>query len=382
MRVAWITTGFFEDENDYGGVAGIFNLTKELSSSYDLELIVFSLYYPLNKPEYDFFGSKVYSFAGKRVRIKLEKLGIWNKCINKFSEEHSRKKFDLIHSMWAGESGYVASRISRKYSIPLAVNVCGGELAEIPEIGYGSRTKFWQKRFVDRAFRSAGRIVVGSDFLIEKVRLYYDKIIQQKVVKIPFGVNEKLFYPDSKQEKLQKFPVLINIATAFPVKSHKTLLEAFKIVKQKYPDAVLDLYGRFQERLKDLAGVDVFPDGVNIKGFIDYPDVPAALGSSHIFVLSSLYEAQNLTLIEAALCGLPVVSTDVGSAGEITGNIAEPCDYKQLAEIVLKVIENYEEEKKKALRLLLDLINKYSVKTSARSFYLLYKELSSKGGNG
>jgi glycosyltransferase involved in cell wall biosynthesis len=314
--------------------------------------------------------------------MKLEKLRVWNKSIKKFSEEHSRKKFDLIHSMWAGESGIVASRISRKFGIPLAVSVCGGELAGIPEIGYGSRIKFWQKRFVDKSLSNAGRIVVGSDFLIEKVHHYYDRVIRQKVAKIPFGVNEKLFYPDSNLEKLRKFPVLINISTAFPVKSHKTLIEAFKIVKQKYPEAVLDLYGRFQERLNELAGVDVFPDGVNLKGYIDYRNVPEALISSHIFVLSSLYEAQNLALIEAAFCGLPVVSTDAGSAREITNNIAEPGNHKQLAEIVMKVIENYADEKNKALKLLPDLIIKYSVKTSARSYYLLYKELSGKGGNG
>ena len=71
MRIAWITTGFSKDENDYGGAAAIHNLARELSLSKEIDLTIFSLYYPVNKSEYDFYNAKVYSFAKNKKIFPL-----------------------------------------------------------------------------------------------------------------------------------------------------------------------------------------------------------------------------------------------------------------------------------------------------------------------
>ena len=65
MRVGWITTGFSIGEKDFGGAAAIHNLAKELSLHNEIEPIIFSLYYPVNRHEYNFYNAKVYSFAKK-----------------------------------------------------------------------------------------------------------------------------------------------------------------------------------------------------------------------------------------------------------------------------------------------------------------------------
>jgi len=131
MRIAWITSGFSKDENDYGGVAAIHNLARELSLNIEIEITVFSFYYPPDKPEYNFYKAKVFSFAQSGKISKPEKIRLWKRCRKKFEEEHKINKFGVIHSIWAGESGYIASRLSKKFNIPFTANICGGELAGI-----------------------------------------------------------------------------------------------------------------------------------------------------------------------------------------------------------------------------------------------------------
>ncbi len=375
MRVAWITTGFSKNENDYGGAAAIHNLARELSLSKEIDLTIFSLYYPADKSEYNFHNAKVYSFARSEKTPKLEKMRLWKRCRKKFEEEHGGNKFDIIHSMWAGESGYIASRLSKKFSIPFIANICGGELAEIPKIKYGSRRKFWQKTFVNMTFETAYKIVAGSAYIIDKIGIYYSKTIQNKVLKIPFGVDENLFYPN-KQKSQRPFPILITIGSAVDVKGNSFMLQAVDRIRKKYPELMLVICGRDDKgKLRNMVNKLDLSDNVAIKGFVEYKNIPVELNEADIFVLSSLYESQNMSLIEAAFCGLPVVSTRVGVAEEITNNLVNPGDAERLADKLLEVINNYADEYKKAASRVPELKEKFSLSKSVKRFVELYKSL-------
>jgi glycosyltransferase involved in cell wall biosynthesis len=376
MRIAWITTGFSKDENDYGGASAIHNLARELSLNSDIELTIFSLYYPVNQPEYKFYNAKVFSAAQSGKISKLEKIRLWKRCRKIFEEEHSKNKFDVIHSIWSGESGYTASILSKKLKLPFIANVCGGELAEIRKIKYGSRLKFWQKTFVSMAFERADRIVAGSNYIIDKIRTYYGKSILDKVIKIPFGVDENSFYPSVKKNN-NRFPVLITIGSAVEVKAYSVMFNAISLVKNKYFDVHLivcgkDDTGKFTKMADELN----LTDNVEIKGFVDYEKIPAELNKADIFVLSSLYESQNMSLIEASFCSLPVVSTGAGIADEITEHLAEPGNAKQLAEKIIYVINNFETQKEKAFQRIPELIEKFSLNKSVYKFIELYKSLT------
>jgi glycosyltransferase involved in cell wall biosynthesis len=373
MRVAWITTGFSKDETDYGGAAAIHNLARELSLRGEIELVIFSLYYPVNKHENNFYNAKIYSFAESENISKLEKFRLWKRCRRKFEEEHGKKPFDIIHSIWAGESGYIASHFRKRFGIPFIANICGGELAEIREINYGSRLKFWQKTFVNMTLERADKIIAGSDYIIEKISVYYDMAIQFKVFKIPFGVDEKMFYPSKKKQK-SRFPVLITIGSAVDVKAYNVMLRAIEIIKQKYPEVLLVVCGRDdKEKLQEIVNEINLTGSVEIKGFVEYSKIPEALNNSDIFILSSLYESQNLSLIEASFCGLPIVSSRVGIASEITEHLADTGNADNLADKIINVIDNYKKKSEKALLKIPELKEKFSLNKSVERFIELYK---------
>ncbi len=379
LRIAIITPGAYKNENDFGGAASIHNFIKELSQSKEIELTVFSLYYPLNQPEYKFYNAKVFSFGSGNKSFAARKFIIWRKCEKKFTEEYRTNKFDLIHSLWSRETGFITSRLSRKLNIPFITGVGGGELANFRTINYGSRISNLQKYFVDKCFEKAIVIISGSDYISHKIKKYYDSRIFSKVKKLPFGADENMFKVNEKYSASimnNKLPILINIANAVPVKSHETLFKALKIVSKKFPEIILECYGRDEENiLKSLSEKYEVSENIRLNGFIEYEIIPEKLTGGRIFVLSSLYESQNMAVIEAALCGLPVVSTDVGIALEITENLVKPGDFNSLAEKIIHVIENYSREKQNALTRREFVVNKFSLKNTTRKFIDLYKSI-------
>jgi glycosyltransferase involved in cell wall biosynthesis len=94
-----------------------------------------------------------------------------------------------------------------------------------------------------------------------------------------------------------------------------------------------------------------------------------------LYVLSSLHEAENMSLVEAAFCGVPVVSTRVGSAAELTDYKVTPGNYRELAEKIIFVLDNYESERKKSLAKIQELHKKFSLGNSVTRFGELYRSL-------
>ncbi len=154
------------------------------------------------------------------------------------------------------------------------------------------------------------------------------------------------------------------------------MLNAMKTVTQKYPGARLTICGRDDKNILSGMISDLgLTNNVELKGFVEYENIPSVLNSSDIFVLSSLYESQNMSLIEAAFCGLPLVSTGVGIAPEITDILALPGDSESLAENIIYVIENYSGKSEKALLKIPELKENFSLNKCVNSFIELYKSL-------
>lgn len=91
-------------------------------------------------------------------------------------------------------------------------------------------------------------------------------------------------------------------------KGYDLLIKALPVVKSKYPDWVLDIYGegKLEEDLKKLArsyGVD---DIIRFRGKTD--TLCKELAHSSIFILSSRHEGLPMVMLEAMSVGLPIIS--------------------------------------------------------------------------
>lgn len=210
----------------------------------------------------------------------------------------------------------------------------------------------------------------------------YKNVVQEitNVAKLPTTVNYDLA---SK--------TFVSIGRNHPVKGHKILLQAFKVIAEDNPDWTLDIYGpgidaenaAMQEIVVRAHAEDLFSAGrIKLKGATS--DTGAVLEQSAGLIISSLYgETFPVVGVEAAAYGVPVISTNVGSCETFIDDqnfLVEPGNVHQLAKAMSDFI-NLDVERRTELSALAR--QRAERNYSAATAYKKYKDLFSNitGGN-
>ncbi|WP_158751877.1 glycosyltransferase family 1 protein [Acidobacterium sp. S8] len=147
---------------------------------------------------------------------------------------------------------------------------------------------------------------------------------------IPLGVNRSLFEApdcDEIQNVLQKLnierPFLLFIGTIEPRKNIIRLVQAFEMVADKQSGIVLVLAGKFgwdYAEVLDAIENSRHRNRIRLAGFITDVEKKALLNSCEILVYPSLYEGFGLPVLEAMAAGAPVITSNLSSLPEVSGN--------------------------------------------------------------
>ena len=194
-------------------------------------------------------------------------------------------------------------------------------------------------------YRQAARIVTTG----EKLRL---QVIEETgaasdaVVSVPTGIDLARFAPGGRRAAreatgLPADKTLVGIvATLRSWKGHRYLIEAIAAMSRSNVELVIVGDGPQRSALEAQAGELRVP--VRFAGNRD--DVAPWLQSLDLFCLPSYAnEGVPQALMQAMACGLPVVTTDVGSIGEIvsdgeTGVLVKPEDAQALRRAIEKLL--------------------------------------------
>jgi len=139
---------------------------------------------------------------------------------------------------------------------------------------------------------------------------------------------------------------IICVANLRQQKNHKLLIEAAKVIIDKYPDWTFHLFGKdfedeYSETIK--AQIKDVKLAQNIFFYGTTDNVASALKQSDIAILTSLSEGLPLAVLEYGLYKLPVVSTNVGEiykviTSENEGIIIESDNKNELTDAIEKLI--------------------------------------------
>ncbi len=113
---------------------------------------------------------------------------------------------------------------------------------------------------------------------------------------------------------------VVMVGRLAPEKDWDTAFAAFRKVLEYYPDTYLVIVGDgpLRPQLEKKASNQMYANKVLFLGW--QHDVVPYLRDADLFLFTSQYEGYGMVLIEAALAGVPIVSTDVGIANEYFGN--------------------------------------------------------------
>lgn len=165
------------------------------------------------------------------------------------------------------------------------------------------------------------------------------------------------------------------VARVSEQKNHTRLFTALERVQRKFNGIKLYVVGRNE------LGLDF-----SKWQFVDFigstEDIAPYLLKSSVFLLSSDYEGQPLSVLEALITGLPVISTPVDSLVEIADSgmpnlyLAEDFSIEAYVEILNKKLKHCLDLNENSRRMIRDKsINKYGIGTCVKSYIDLYEKL-------
>jgi glycosyltransferase involved in cell wall biosynthesis len=228
------------------------------------------------------------------------------------------------------------------------------------------------------------RILVGSPQVWQDVRRY-DGVPASRLMLMPYGIPmAELNTPLSREaarERLEVRGLVIGaVGRLEDQKGHAHLLAALPEVRREIPDLVMLMVGegRRQEDLKRQVQALGLQDMVRFLGTRrDLPEIYRALD---IFVHPSLWEGLPLALLKAMGAGLPVVATRVSGSMEaivdgVNGRLVAPGDPPALAQAILELSRNPEEQRRLADAARRTVTAHYSLEAMLRRLEELYLDL-------
>jgi len=213
------------------------------------------------------------------------------------------------------------------------------------------------------AFRSSSRIcytfadVITSQYRANQAFQRADGAPDGKLRIIPNGIDADKFgarWP----EPAQRPPTVLMIGRIVPIKDVRTFIVAVARLREIVPNVLAILVGPEDEDPDYAAGCHQLVRQLGAESSIEFlgrvPDVQKYLRAADVLALSSVSEAQPITILEAAATGLPIVSTDVGSCREIIegfdgdpvsgcgGIVVEPCNPGAMADALARILRDKE----------------------------------------
>jgi glycosyltransferase involved in cell wall biosynthesis len=162
-----------------------------------------------------------------------------------------------------------------------------------------------------------------------------------------------------------------------------TVVEAFALIQRKHPAATLTIAGDGSERSALEAKVSALQlRGVRFVGRTEPYAMTELYDQADLYLNASLIDNQPLSLIEAMLSGVPVVSTRSGGIPWVvrhdeTGLLVEPGDAHALAAGALALLDDPARAARLADAAREESCGHYSAEVVAPSWVLLYQRLCS-----
>jgi len=155
---------------------------------------------------------------------------------------------------------------------------------------------------------------------------------------IPNAIDTEKFHITTPVEQRNNNSVCMMYSIQ-EIKGSEYGLEALKIVKKKYPELVVDLFGICPQ-----------PEGlpVWITYYHDISDLSVVFNKNAVYITNSLTEGMALTPMEAMSCGCALICTDIPGHAEYahdkeTALTVETKNPEKLAEKIIFLIENNDE---------------------------------------
>ncbi|MDD2807178.1 MAG: glycosyltransferase family 1 protein [Patescibacteria group bacterium] len=204
------------------------------------------------------------------------------------------------------------------------------------------------RAILKNAILSSAKIITVSQHTKSNIIKYF-LADPEKIIVTYLGVDKIFGMPIDELETkkvLSNYHIIGDYVLYVGVfRDHKNivgLIKAFNIFKKDNTKAKLVLVGELDPRYPEVEteiSLSQYSNDIIVTGFINENHLAHIFGGAKIFILPSFCEGFGLVAIEAAISGVPVLSSKTNSIPEILGATAayfDPNNIKQIAELMAK----------------------------------------------
>ncbi len=303
MRIALVVPGGVDRSGRIKVIPALLALISRLASKNDVQVI--ALHQEAIPGEWPLAGAQVHNVGAHRTTLR---------AVSLLRRLHRARPFDLIHSIWSGSCGLAAVIAARTLRIPSAIHIAGGELVALKEINYGGRLTWRGRLREELVLRAADRITGASQPILQSL-----SNLGLRACRIPLGVDLHVWAPrEPVRAAAGRVARLVHVASLNEVKDQSTLLHALDLLRRGGVPFQMEMIGEdtlggAMHALSERLGLS---EHVRFRGFLTQEGLGPLLETADIMVMSSRHEAGPLSMLEAAVMGVPTVGTAVGHIAE------------------------------------------------------------------
>ncbi len=247
------------------------------------------------------------------------------------ARETNRVQPKVVHAHWWLPAGWAARKLTRKKGLKLVLTSHGTDIRIL------DRSR-WLRFFACRAFHAAHQITTVSTWLQKELCRMYPELAP-KVSVIPMPVDPGPFLPGPPPRN--EIPVVLSVARFTEQKRLFDLMEAALILKSRGRALNFRLVGEgaLKKELHDRKFVKGLADEITLVPTMPPQELAEEYRRADVVVLCSENEGFGMTLVEAQLCGRPVIGTRSGGITDIiedgtSGVLVEPGCPRELADAI------------------------------------------------
>lgn len=202
-----------------------------------------------------------------------------------------------------------------------------------------------------RLLKKSYKLIAASNHI--KRLLILQGADPHKIELVRLFIKDKLEQSVSYRERFKRQPTVVFLGRLTPKKNPVALVEAFRVVAERIPEAILTIVGDGEERDKVQQRIQKYglSDKIRLTGALPQDHALDLVDNSWIYTQHSVsaytgdQEGFGLSMVEAALLGLPVVATLHNGIPEHvidgkTGYLVREYDYESMAERLIQLIQN------------------------------------------
>ena len=218
-------------------------------------------------------------------------------------------------------------------------------------------------------------IVAVSSYVRKQLKSLYN--LEASV--IYNGVDLKIFNP-IKVEKNLGYPIIFNATTWNSFKGASLLLEHFKFLKERYPEAKLIAIGLPMSShwvRKIFKKTRLIPEkDVKVLPYLPIEELPYYYNLADLYLLTSKWESFGLPIVESFACGTPVVAYSVNDARKEHINNSKAGVFYESEDSLLQALEEVLKNHDAFMKNALAYAKKFDWNIAAQEYVKIYKEVA------